>query len=189
MSAKDTFHGRVREALVAEGWIIAHDPYRLTIGKRKAFIDLGAEMPLAADKDGRKIAVEVKSFLGDVDFLHSGRTGATGMGRIEGYGVIVRRVFEEIAALMPSEDDLRTELVIDETAGHYQLGQVGWERDRRVDDIYLHVDVSDDKVWVQHDGTDLKVAEMLVKEGIPRDQIVLAFHPPRLRKFTDFAAA
>src|SRR5258708_2503832 len=64
MSAKDRFHTHVRDALIAEGWVITHDPYRLTIGRRKAFIDLGAEMPLAAEKDGRKIAVEVKSFLG-----------------------------------------------------------------------------------------------------------------------------
>ena len=64
MSAKDKFHQEVRDALAAEGWIITHDPYRLVIGKRKAQIDLGAESPLAAEKEGRKIAVEIKSFLG-----------------------------------------------------------------------------------------------------------------------------
>ena len=64
MGAKDTFHVQVRDALIAEGWIITHDPYRLTIGRRKAFIDLAAEMPIAAEKEGRRIAVEVKSFLG-----------------------------------------------------------------------------------------------------------------------------
>ena len=64
MSAKDTFHDLVRSALESEGWVITHDPYRMTIGKRRAYNDLGAEMPFAAEKDGRKIAVEVKSFLG-----------------------------------------------------------------------------------------------------------------------------
>jgi hypothetical protein len=64
MSAKDTFHTQVRQALQAEGWVITHDPYRLVIGKRKAYVDLGAEMPIAAEKEGRKIAVEIKSFLG-----------------------------------------------------------------------------------------------------------------------------
>src|SRR5690348_6180079 len=65
MSAKDTFHAQVRKALEVEGWVITHDPYRLVIGKRKAYIDLAAEMPIAAEKEGRKIAVEIKSFLGD----------------------------------------------------------------------------------------------------------------------------
>jgi len=64
MAARDMFHAQVRDALIAEGWVITHDPYRLTIGSRKAFIDLAAEMPIAAEKGGRKIAVEVKSFLG-----------------------------------------------------------------------------------------------------------------------------
>jgi hypothetical protein len=64
MPVKDTFHLLVRQALEAEGWIITHDPYRITIGRRKAFIDLAAEMPMAAEKDGKRIPVEVKSFLG-----------------------------------------------------------------------------------------------------------------------------
>ena len=64
MSAKDKFHQQFRDALTREGWVITHDPYRIVIGRRKAYIDLGAEMPLAAEKEGHKIAVEIKSFLG-----------------------------------------------------------------------------------------------------------------------------
>ncbi len=64
MPAKDTFHNQVRDALVREGWIVTHDPYYLMVGKRKSYIDLAAEMPIAAEKEGRKIAVEIKSFLG-----------------------------------------------------------------------------------------------------------------------------
>jgi len=43
---------------------MAQDAFRLSIGGRKVFVDLGAEMPFAVQQDGRKIAVEVKSFLG-----------------------------------------------------------------------------------------------------------------------------
>ena len=111
------------------------------------------------------------------------------MDRTDDFRVIVRRVFEEIARMTPSEGDLRTELVCDDATGHYQLGEVGWEGRRRIDNIYLHVDVFDDRVWLQHDGTNLRLAEMLVKEGVPRDCIVLAFHPPHLRRYTEYAAA
>lgn len=68
--AKDKYHQVVREALEKEGWLITHDPYFLMLGKRRGFIDLGAERELlAAEKDMEKIAVEIKSFLGysDVD--------------------------------------------------------------------------------------------------------------------------
>jgi hypothetical protein len=65
MPARDRYHEAVKNALVQEGWTITHDPYRLTIGRRRGYIDLGAEMPIAAEKEGRRIAVEVKSFLGE----------------------------------------------------------------------------------------------------------------------------
>ena len=64
MSARDRCPRR-REGRADPGGIDDfHDPYRVTIGRRRGYIDLGAEMPLAAEKEGRRIAVEVKSFLG-----------------------------------------------------------------------------------------------------------------------------
>lgn len=63
MPAKDKFHEAVKNALVHDGWTITHDPLRLRLGKRKLFVDLGAEKLLSAEKDQQKIAVEVKSFL------------------------------------------------------------------------------------------------------------------------------
>ncbi|MDX2306098.1 MAG: element excision factor XisH family protein [Microscillaceae bacterium] len=63
MPAKDFYHEIVKEALKSEGWIITHDPYFLYLGKRKGFIDLGAEL-IAAEKEKELIAVEIKSFVG-----------------------------------------------------------------------------------------------------------------------------
>ena len=63
--ARDKFHYEVRAALEKEGWIITHDPYKVMIGRRKGYIDLGAEI-IGAEKDN-VIAVEIKSFLGVSD--------------------------------------------------------------------------------------------------------------------------
>ena len=62
MSAKDTYHDAVRSALVKDGWTITDDPFRLVWGKRDFYVDLGAERVVAAEKAGKRIAVEVKSF-------------------------------------------------------------------------------------------------------------------------------
>lgn len=67
MPQRDLFHQTVRTALEREGWLVTHDPLPLRFGARRLFVDLGAEAPIAAEKGGRKIAVEVKSFLGDSD--------------------------------------------------------------------------------------------------------------------------
>ena len=44
-------------------WVITHDPLHLKWGKKDMYVDLGAEFLIAAEKDKRKIAVEVKSFV------------------------------------------------------------------------------------------------------------------------------
>ncbi|HBB33135.1 MAG TPA: fatty-acid synthase [Cyanobacteria bacterium UBA8803] len=62
--AKDIYHNTVRMALEKDGWTITNDPLTLKIGGRLAYVDLGAEKLLAAEKEGKRIAVEVKSFIG-----------------------------------------------------------------------------------------------------------------------------
>ncbi len=64
MQAKDKFHNEVKNALIKDGWTITNDPFRLQWGTRDLYVDLGAEKMIAADKGDKKIAVEIKSFLG-----------------------------------------------------------------------------------------------------------------------------
>jgi XisH protein len=62
--AKDIFHDAVRHALEKEQWIITEDPLFLRFGGVDMYIDLAAEQLMGAEKDGEKIAVEIKSFIG-----------------------------------------------------------------------------------------------------------------------------
>ena len=64
MSAKDKFHDAVKNALIKDGWTITADPLQIKLGDIDAYIDLGAEKLLTAEKNGERIAVEIKSFLG-----------------------------------------------------------------------------------------------------------------------------
>ncbi len=63
MSAKDFFHNAVRLALEKDGWLITDDPLRFIVDAIEFCLDLGAERLIAAEKEGEKIAVEIKSFL------------------------------------------------------------------------------------------------------------------------------
>jgi XisH protein len=63
--AKDFLHSFVKAALVQAGWVITHDPYTLNVGGVDMEIDLGAECVIAAERQGLKVAIEVKSFLKD----------------------------------------------------------------------------------------------------------------------------
>ncbi|NEO03395.1 MAG: fatty-acid synthase [Moorea sp. SIO3I7] len=64
MPAKDIYHECVKNALIKDGWTITDDPLSLKWGKKDMYVDLGAEQLLAAQRAERKIAVEIKSFLG-----------------------------------------------------------------------------------------------------------------------------
>jgi hypothetical protein len=62
--AKDIYHYCVKKALEKEGWRITNDPLDLSVGGIPLYADLGAEEDIlgAENKEGQKIAVEVKSF-------------------------------------------------------------------------------------------------------------------------------
>jgi hypothetical protein len=45
------------------GWKITHDPYTIRYEEVTVYADLGAESPIAAEKESDKIVVEVKSFI------------------------------------------------------------------------------------------------------------------------------
>jgi hypothetical protein len=64
MPARDLYHNIVKNALIKDGWTITHDPLRLQWGAKDMYVDLGAEQVLTAEKAGRRIAVEIQSFIG-----------------------------------------------------------------------------------------------------------------------------
>lgn len=46
---------------------------------------------------------------------------------------------------------------------------------------------TDDKIWVQQDGTEVEISNKLAERGISKQNIVLGFDPPMMRQYTDFA--
>ncbi len=67
MPAKDIYHDTVKQALIKDGWRITAENLHLPWGGRDTFVDIAAEKIFVAEKEGRKIAVEVKSFIGKSD--------------------------------------------------------------------------------------------------------------------------
>lgn len=61
--AKDVIHDAVKQALTNDGWTITSEQYSIRYKTLKLAVDLAAERTIAAERPGRKIAVEIKSFL------------------------------------------------------------------------------------------------------------------------------
>jgi hypothetical protein len=64
MPVPDVIHDAVKNALIKDGWTITDDPYTIKFEDATLYADLRAERPLAAERGGRRIVVEIKSFLG-----------------------------------------------------------------------------------------------------------------------------
>jgi hypothetical protein len=109
------------------------------------------------------------------------------MDRVERYRQIVSRLVEDYARYKPSHGQIETEAITDREKDHYEVMHVGWDGHRRVHGCVVHLDIIGGKVWVQYDGTSRPVADELVAAGIPREDIVLGFHPAEVRPHTDFA--
>jgi hypothetical protein len=62
VSRRDGLHSALRRTLENDGWTITNDPLILILEKAVLKADLGAEKTFAAEKDGRKLAIEVKDF-------------------------------------------------------------------------------------------------------------------------------
>lgn len=111
------------------------------------------------------------------------------MEELTKYRQIIRDLLHEYSKYRPSVGEVQIEVIVDEIQDHYELMYSGWNGNYRVHGSVLHLDIRDGKVWIQYDGTEGGVAEELVKAGIPRDRIVLAFKPPEIRPYTDYATA
>lgn len=60
--ARDKFHDEVKSALIKDGWQITDDPLYIKVGQIPIQIDVGAEKLIGAERNGEKIAVEIKTF-------------------------------------------------------------------------------------------------------------------------------
>ncbi len=111
------------------------------------------------------------------------------MERVDQYRTCIETIIKEYGQYKPSYGEVDVQMVFDRENNHYHLLTVGWYNHERIRGTILHIDIKDGKIWIQHDGTEVGVANELVKMGIPKEDIVLAFHAPYRRRFTEFATA
>lgn len=112
------------------------------------------------------------------------------MDKVKTYRQLIKVVLNEfIDYVSGSPSAVETWLVADDQQNTYTVLDVGWEGKRRVCGMPILIRLVDDKVWVEADNTDYNFVEQLLRAGIPKEAIVLAFHHPSLRPHTEFAVA
>ncbi len=93
------------------------------------------------------------------------------------YRPIIEQVLSVYTAIQYANGDIQNEAVFDRERDRYLIVSVGWQGIRRVQHNLIHVDIINGKVWIQRDGTEDGIADELESAGIPKSDMVLAFHP------------
>ncbi len=103
------------------------------------------------------------------------------------YKQLIQDIIKKYANKHPQDDEIETQIICDTINNHYLLLYVGWQGEKQIYGCPIHVDIKDNKFWIQRDLTEEGVASQLLELGVSKENIVLGFRSPFNRKFTDFA--
>ena len=87
----------------------------------------------------------------------------------------------------PPINKVETVAVFDDESGNYQWLSLGWENGKRIFNTILYVRLRVNKINIEEDFSEHCIGNDLVENGVPKTDIVLAFHEPEIRKYTEFA--
>jgi len=109
--------------------------------------------------------------------------------KVQIYRALIEQLLNQYATYKPSHGDIEVQSVFDTERDHYQVVAIGWDKKERVYGCSIHLDIKDEKIWIQVNNTELDVGQALVEMGVPREDIVIGFQPPYLRQFSGYAIA
>ena len=107
--------------------------------------------------------------------------------KLQTYRTIIKQLLEQYAAYKPSYGDIEVQTVFDTEHDHYQVVGIGWDKKERIYGCSIHLDIKNEKIWIQINNTELDIGQALVERGIPKENIVIGFQPPYLRQYSGYA--
>jgi hypothetical protein len=109
------------------------------------------------------------------------------MDKLELYRSIVTEILTKYSQYKPSYGQVEIEKIFDRDRDRYQLLAIGWNQQQRIYGTTIHLDIQDEKIWIQQNTTEFDLASDLVEMGVPKQDIVIGFHTPKMRQLTGFA--
>ena len=108
------------------------------------------------------------------------------MDNLKEYREKVKQILAKYSQYKPSYGEVEIEQIFDIERDRYQLVGVGWNNQKRIYGCMMHLDIKNKKIWIQQNTTEFDVANELIEMGIPKHDIVIGFHTPKMRQLTDF---
>ncbi|MDB9514117.1 XisI protein [Kamptonema animale CS-326] len=111
------------------------------------------------------------------------------MDKLERYRSCIQTLLFKHSQFKSRNEDVENELFFDPVRDRYQLMRVGWKGLERIYYTVLHFDIKDEKIWLQHNATDIDIGQELVEIGVAKEDIILGLHPPYKRPYTGYGVA
>ena len=111
------------------------------------------------------------------------------MDNLDRYRQIIKDILTQYAAIPYSYGEIEQQVIVDQEENNFFLIDIGWQNQKRIHGFVVHIQIINDKIWIQRDGIEDGITNDLLAAGIPKDKIVLAFHPPSVRPYTEFAVS
>jgi hypothetical protein len=111
------------------------------------------------------------------------------LNKLEEYRDRIENILSNYTNISYSNVCIENTAIASQDRNHFLIVSEGWEGKRRIHRTLVHLQIRNEKIWVHFDGTADGVVEQLLETGIPKEDIVLAFHPPHVREKRDFAIA
>jgi XisI protein len=109
------------------------------------------------------------------------------MAALEKYRNIIKQFLTNYAANKPSHGDIEVQTVFDNEQDHYQVVAIGWDNKQRIYGCSIHIDIKDNKIWLQTNNTEIDIGQDLLNSGVPKEDIVIGFQPRYLRAISGYA--
>lgn len=103
--------------------------------------------------------------------------------------VALKDIMDSYSKIKLSHGEVRYQKIADIEQGIFQLKLIGFDGSDQIYGSIFDAEIINNKIYLHFDGTDVGIANELVERGIPKDQIVLGWLPPRVRHLTGYAVS
>lgn len=94
----------------------------------------------------------------------------------------IQKILSEFAdKWQHSANTLKVITLFDKEQDHYQVLQMGWEKGQFVFSCMIHIDIIDERIWIQRNTTDTELIPLFVAEGISPSCFAIGFIPVNMQ--------
>jgi hypothetical protein len=111
------------------------------------------------------------------------------MARVKNYESIILNILRKYLEVEFLGTEVTLQLIVDKENKHYQIVMMGWQNNEFFHDCPIHLDIIDEKIWIQQNMSEWDFGALLEKEKVPKSDIILGYLSPATRAFSDYAIA